>query len=537
MLPLIDRVGVGVHVGADAVRLVALRRRLGRLHAFVAEEPRRRSGGEERPLEEVLGALRAKAPSRFVVTALPLRAVRCAVLEVPDYEDHEDRQAWAASQAEKLAGGGPTGSTERSVVRFGLFGAERPEDATGAVYSDAEVRYFAVVAVAREDAVDRQATSFAQTGFEIERVASGVVELASLLAEGGGAARMRVREGGRSVGLIAQSGRPIRVVDGQERGASAYDAPTLAPIQAADSVPMLEQSEERARGGKGVPVDEPIVGRAVYLEAQTVEGEQAPETGAVYEPYAGDGSEGGVPLRPLASVLGEDAPTVPFSTAAALAYEALYPGLALVDFLDETARSRVAQAREKERGQRSVLAIAAALLVVLLVLSGAQVLVGTLAARTEEVLAAQAGTTARLDREERRVEALRRDLETAREAERGRTSKAPVLEALGRAAPEGVVLTELVVEDASDGGNPDDSSEISTSKQAAVIAVLRGVARSSGDVGTYSLNIEALDFVRGSSVSLVERLTERDLRRSRLRLGDAVVRFEITCEVLGPPKE
>ncbi|MEO1632573.1 MAG: hypothetical protein AAFU38_17515, partial [Bacteroidota bacterium] len=82
--------------------------------------------------------------------------------------------------------------------------------------------------------------------------------------------------------------------------------------------------------------------------------------------------------------------------AAVIAYEALYPGLVLVQVLPEAAQRSVRRTRKVDEGKRSTLLVAAVVLVLLVLLMGTELAIGVLAGRTAARLQEQAPALALL---------------------------------------------------------------------------------------------------------------------------------------------
>ncbi|MEO1075214.1 MAG: hypothetical protein AAFX41_04510, partial [Bacteroidota bacterium] len=96
MIPYLDRVGVGLCLSPEAASMVMWRRRFGRDR--LGEEILVPLGSD--PVEALRG-LREASPHPFVHIAVPDALLSCEVVPVPDFDEPEDRDAWAFSEASR----------------------------------------------------------------------------------------------------------------------------------------------------------------------------------------------------------------------------------------------------------------------------------------------------------------------------------------------------------------------------------------------------------------------------------------------------
>ncbi|MEO1727861.1 MAG: hypothetical protein AAFR95_12625, partial [Bacteroidota bacterium] len=371
MIPYLDRVGVGLCLSREAASMVVWRRRFGRV----------RLGDEILvPLEsdpvEALRGLREASLHPFVHVAVPDALLSCEVVAVPDFDEPEDRDAWAISEAERRRTQFSSG--EDVVVTAHVFEAPVESDLdvlasswessygaqrSGGAYAEDIARYRAVLCVVNRARIEDALRLLGEAGFVVERVASGLVEAATL-----------------SLVSISHSG------DHHERGPEASAGYTLPRVEmrnpgmlavaGAFGTAVLEVAHGRPRS---VTMLGPAIGEDTAYGVQELERFHAPP------------EEDGVPVHSNQESLEILEALRPSSAmAAAIAYEAVYPGLVLVQVLPEAAQQGVRRTRRVEEGKRSTLLVAFVVLVLLVLLMGTELAIGGLSGKTAEQLRNQA---------------------------------------------------------------------------------------------------------------------------------------------------
>lgn len=221
--------------------------------------------------------------------------------------------------------------------------------------------------------------------------------------------------------------------------------------------------------------------------------------------------------------------------------------------LPEVTQREVQRARRVKEAKHSTLFIACVLLALLALLTAAEVVVGALSDQTVKRLQEQAPALALLDRERAEVARMERDLALAKRSQAEQTYTAFYLEALTRAVPEDVTLTEVVFSRVEAVTPPAHSEIVGGDSRLSERApgfylekiessyntdsfVIKGEARSGAMVGIYALNIEQLDFVVDSRVLSVTQLSPRALRRQQRDPDQQFFSFELQGRVAAPAR-
>lgn len=534
MIPYLDRVGVGLCLSQEAASMVVWQRRFGRVR--LREETLVPLG------EDPVGALRAlrdASPHPFVHVAVPDALLACEVVPVPDFDESEDRDAWAISEAERRRTQSISG--EDLVVTAHVFevpvqsesdapgsswessyGAQR----SGGAYAEDIARYRAVLCVANRARIEDALHLLREAGFVIERVASGLVEAATFP-------------------LISASYSG----DHQEYGPEASAGYTLPRVE------MRNPGVMAVAGAFGTAELEVAHGRPrLVTMLAPAAGEDTAYGVLEVERFHAPPEEDGVPIHSNHESLAVlEALHSSSAMAAAIAYEALYPGLVLVQVLPEAEQQGARRTRRVEEGKRSTLLVAFVVLVLLVLLMGTELAIGALSDRTTEHLRNQAPALALLERDRAEVARMERDVSLAKRAQAERTMIAYYLEALARAVPEDVTLTEVVIgqvdgvtssanHEITDGDNRFNSGvsgftpEKNTNHQNIISYVIRGESRTGSAVGLYSLGLGKLDFVAESRVISVTQVSPRALRRQQRDPGERLFSFELAGRVAPPAR-
>ncbi|MEL7171191.1 MAG: hypothetical protein AAGN64_17740, partial [Bacteroidota bacterium] len=294
------------------------------------------------------------------------------------------------------------------------YGAQR----SGGAYAEGIAPYRAVLCVVNRARIEDTLGLLGDAGFFVERVASGLVEAATLSLISPSYSREH-----QAHGLEASAGLPLPRVEIRYSG-------TLA-VSGAFGTARLDVAFGRPHS---VTLHTPAVGEdRIHGVPEEERSHALPE-------------EDGVPVHDTHASPALLETLHPSSAmAAVIAYEALYPGLVLVQVLPEAAQRSVRRTRKVDEGKRSTLLVAAVVLVLLVLLMGTELAIGVLAGRTAARLQEQAPALALLERDRAEVARMERDVSLARRAQVGRTMVAFYLEALARAVPDGVTLTEVVI--------------------------------------------------------------------------------------------
>lgn len=509
--------------------MVVWRRRFGRIR--ISEEILVPLGSD--PIESLRG-LREASPHPFVHIAVPDALLSCEVVLVPDFDEPEDRDAWAFSEASRRR---PQDRAEDRVVATARV-FEVPDQAEQDVpegpsvlgygatsgspaYTDDVARHRAVLCVMDRVRIEDTLRLLNEAGFVVERIASGLVEATSLSL--------------------------LSTLQSSEH--QTYDPETSA----AYALPRVERLSPNAlvvTGAFGVAGLDVALGRprAVTIHDSALE-EDGTDALSKGEPlYTPEQRLSPATRDPRTLVTYPDASHPSSSMAAAVAYEALYPGLALVQVLPEVTQREVQRTRRVEEAKHSTLFIACVLLALLALLTGAELVVGALSDKTVIRLQEQAPALALLDRERAEVARMERDLALAKRSQAEQTQTALYLEALTRAVPEDVTLMEVVINRVN-AVTPPAHSEITggerrLSERASGFPleksggnyrtdsfVIKGEAGSGAMVGIYALNIEQLDFVVDSRVLSVTQLSPRALRRRQQNPDIQLFTFELAGRV------
>ncbi|MEO0858771.1 MAG: hypothetical protein AAFY55_18155, partial [Bacteroidota bacterium] len=432
MIPYFDRVGVGLCVSQEAASMVVWRRRFGRVRL---REERLVSLGDN-PVE-ALRQLKDASPQPFIHVAVPDALLACEVVPVPDFDEPEDRDAWATSEAERR--GTPFRDGTEVVVTAQIFEVpvQSESDAEGRLsasqysasrsgvgYIEEVARYRAVLCVLDRTRIEATLGLLREAGFVVERVASGLVEAATLpLLPASQAVEDRAYDSEASTGQIwlgehtlprVEILSPARLVVEGAFGTAELDVAVGRPHSILMHTPRAD--EDLARG---------------TYEDEGVDGSSDAESAHIQYTRASLVSITG--LRPSSAM------------ASAIAYEALYPGLVVVQALPRTTQQGVKQTRRVEEGKRATLFVAGTVLALLVLLIGAELGISAFSSRTAAQLQEQAPALALLERDRAEVARMERDLRLAERAQAERTTVAFYLEALARAVPDGVTLTEVVI--------------------------------------------------------------------------------------------
>lgn len=446
-IPYLQRVGIGVHVGEREVRWVELTRTFGRLRLRRYEtEP---VVGTER--EAALARLveRLKPAHRYVVSHVGPDHVRVHFVDAPGFDDPEDLQAWLVAQSVKVLPGGV--APEAFVVRTAVTQYDEEEKARG------------LIVAAQRAAVEERAAVLERAGLVPLRLATGVVEVASSLA---------FEEG--------------------------FDDPERTIIYSGDETAVaLRMKEGLLHDAEVLPAADPDV---VISELEALGNFARSDAEAVWM-TGGSGvvpAGGGRAVTPLHGALrGRTLPSEA-AYAAALAAEAVYPGLGYVDLLDPDAAGVAGEQREKGEAQGALVSMGVLILVLLLAATLATVFLGREVAHTEAQVAARAEVLEALQEARARRDRLERDVGTARDLVGQRTAVARVLEDVGRSVPEGVWLTRLSVVTPTEGP--------------AELAV-QGLALDNEAVAAYLASLERLAVLGPVEMTYSERVSVEEARR------------------------
>lgn len=518
--------------------MVVWRRRFGRVR--LCEELLVSLGQD--PVQ-ALCELKDASPHPFIHVAVPDALLACEVVPVPDFDEPEDRDAWATSEAERR--GTPFRDETEVVVTAQVF--EVPEqsesDAEGRLsasqysasrsgmgYIEDGARYRGVLCVLDRARIEATLGHLREAGFVVERVASGLVEAATLP-------------------LLPT----FRAIEDRAYDSEASTGHTGLGEHTLPRVEMLSPARLVVAGTFGTAELDVAVGRPHSILMRVPGAEEGSARGTYDDEVAhpSSGAGGAYFRNTRASLVSVEGLRPPSAMAAAIAYEALYPGLVVVQVLPRTTQQGVQRTRRVEEGKRATLFVAAAVLALLALLIGAELSIGAFSSRTTTQLQEQAPALALLERDRAEIARMERDLRLAERAQAERTMMAFYLEALARAVPEGVTLTEVVIGPIDNvtssthheitGGSNRLSDRVSgfppeknRGPQHLVSFVIRGKSGASSAVGIYSLNIGQLDFVTESRVISVTQQSPRALRRQQRDPGEHRFVFELAGRVAPP---